>query len=189
LLTLLDAPTCYTALPIFLETLVPPSMAILLSVTLVLFFGEIIPSAIFTGPNQLQIASSLVPVVQTAMFLLSPLAWPIATLLDWLLHDEDSADASVYKRGELSALIRIQYEGRLATKRRHKAERQEHRNSKQMQFLKGGDHVGALDFTEPPVTVTETQLSVTAFKSQSKSVATPGPSPSPCPITDVLTLS
>jgi hypothetical protein len=160
----------FAALPIFLETLVPPSMAILLSVTLVLFFGEIIPSAIFTGPNQLYIASSLVPVVQTVMFLLSPLAWPIATLLDWLLHDEDGADASVYKRGELSALIRIQYEGRLATKRRNKAERQEHRNTKQMQFLKGGDHVGALDFTEPPLTSTETQLSVKAFKAQSKSI-------------------
>jgi CBS domain containing-hemolysin-like protein len=37
------------ALPIFLAELVPGWVAILLSVTLVLFFGEIIPSAIFLG--------------------------------------------------------------------------------------------------------------------------------------------
>lgn len=61
------------ALPIFLEKMVPPPVAILLSVTLVLFFGEIIPSAIFTGPDQLEIASKLTNVVRTAMFLLYPL--------------------------------------------------------------------------------------------------------------------
>lgn len=106
------------ALPIFLEALVPPSVAILVSVTLVLFFGEIIPSAIFTGPNQLKIASGLVPVVRAAMCLLYPLAGPIAKMLDCLLH-EDSDDAmEAYNRGELSALIRIQYEERLAQKRR-----------------------------------------------------------------------
>ena len=36
------------ALPLFLDRIVPSYMAIILSVTLVLFFGEIIPSAIFT---------------------------------------------------------------------------------------------------------------------------------------------
>ena len=39
------------ALPIFLDSLVPSWLAIVLSVTLVLFFGEIIPSAIFTGQS------------------------------------------------------------------------------------------------------------------------------------------
>lgn len=47
------------ALPIFLEAVVSPTVAVLLSVTLVLFFGEIIPSAIFTGPNQLESKFSL----------------------------------------------------------------------------------------------------------------------------------
>lgn len=40
------------ALPIFLDTLVPSYVAVLISVTLVLIFGEIIPSALFTGPDQ-----------------------------------------------------------------------------------------------------------------------------------------
>jgi CBS domain containing-hemolysin-like protein len=39
------------ALPIFLD--VPSWLSIVLSVTLVLIFGEIVPSAIFTGPQQL----------------------------------------------------------------------------------------------------------------------------------------
>ena len=111
------------ALPIFLEKLVPSSVAIVLSVTLVLFFGEIIPSAVFTGPNQLKIASRLIPLVQFFLLVLSPIAVPIAKLLDCLLHDDEEECA--YKRGELSALVRIQYEERLAAKRKRRAERHE----------------------------------------------------------------
>ena len=39
------------ALPLFLDKLVPEYLAIVLSVTFVLIFGEIIPSAICTGPQ------------------------------------------------------------------------------------------------------------------------------------------
>uniref|UniRef100_A0A6T8MPS7 CNNM transmembrane domain-containing protein n=1 Tax=Proboscia inermis TaxID=420281 RepID=A0A6T8MPS7_9STRA len=39
-------------LPLFLDNMLPRFAAIILSVTLVLFFGEIIPSAVFTGPDQ-----------------------------------------------------------------------------------------------------------------------------------------
>lgn len=44
------------ALPLFLDKIVPGYLAIILSVTMVLFFGEIIPSAIFTGPQRIKIA-------------------------------------------------------------------------------------------------------------------------------------
>ncbi len=40
------------ALPIFLDKLVPEYVAIIISVSLVLLFGEIIPASILTGPNQ-----------------------------------------------------------------------------------------------------------------------------------------
>jgi metal transporter CNNM len=74
------------ALPIFLDRVVPkPWMAILLSVTLVLIFGEIIPSAIFTGPNQLKIAASFSTIVTIFMWILRPVAWPIARVLDCCL--------------------------------------------------------------------------------------------------------
>lgn len=39
------------ALPIFLDAIVPSVLAIVISVTAVLFFGEIIPQAVCTGPN------------------------------------------------------------------------------------------------------------------------------------------
>ena len=133
------------ALPIFLEALVPPSLAIVFSVVFVLFFGEIIPSAIFTGPNQMKIASALTPLVKTAMFLLYPIAGPIAKLLDVLLHDEDD-HGSAYNRGELSALIRIQYEERLAAKRKRKQERKQHLHSQRVQLMPEDDHIGPLDF-------------------------------------------
>ena len=111
------------ALPLFLDKLVPSYVAVILSVTLVLFFGEIIPSAVFTGPNQLKIASSLVPLVRTIMFLLSPLAYPIAKMLDIILHDEEESHGmNMYNRGELTALVRIQFEERMASKQRRKAE-------------------------------------------------------------------
>ena len=43
------------ALPIFLNMIVPEFVAVIMSVTLVLIFGEIIPSAVFTGPKKLTI--------------------------------------------------------------------------------------------------------------------------------------
>jgi len=90
-------------------------------VTLVLFFGEIIPSAIFTGPNQLAIASKMVPLVRFFFVILAPLAVPIAKMLDILLgHNEDGEK---YDRNELSALVRIMYEERLAEKQRRKTKR------------------------------------------------------------------
>lgn len=51
LVTLLLAnATAMEALPIFLDALVPSFYAVLISVTAVLFFGEIIPQAICIGP-------------------------------------------------------------------------------------------------------------------------------------------
>jgi metal transporter CNNM len=109
------------ALPLFLEVLVSPLQAVILSVTLVLFGGEIIPSAIFTGPNKIALASKMTPLVKLVMLVLSPIAWPIAKVLDRLLHD-DHNEAGALNRGELSALVRIQYEERMANKRQRKHE-------------------------------------------------------------------
>ena len=133
------------ALPLFLEVLVSPFVAVVLSVTFVLFFGEIIPSAVFTGPNKIGLAAKLTPVVRLVMFLLWPLAFPIAKLLDVCMHDgDDDIDSSSgwFNRGELSALIRIQYEERLAAKELRKKERKN--------FRKNPEHLGGLDFSPPP---------------------------------------
>ncbi|GLE00797.1 hypothetical protein PINS_up009585 [Pythium insidiosum] len=96
------------ALPIFLSRLVPESVSIILSVTCVLLFGEILPSAVFTGPSQLRIAATLTPIVKVLMGLVSPIAYPIAKLLDWFLGDDH--DVVKYKRKELKALVALQRE-------------------------------------------------------------------------------
>ena len=109
---------CYAieALPIFLNKLMPDYLAVIIGVVLVLLVGEIIPSAVFTGPNQIEIAGCLVPVVRLVIFVTYPLSYPISKVLDVMLHVED--EHNLYNRGELSALIRIQYEERMAWKRR-----------------------------------------------------------------------
>jgi len=43
--------SCMEALPIFLDKLLPEIWAIIISVTCVLFFGEIIPMSLCTGPK------------------------------------------------------------------------------------------------------------------------------------------
>lgn len=74
-------------LPLFLDRLVPSYVAVLLSVSLVLVFGEILPSALFSGPNQLRIAARLANFVWFLMLVLAPLSYPLAWLLDrWFGH-------------------------------------------------------------------------------------------------------
>ena len=65
----------------FLGNLVPSWLAVILSVSLVLFFGEIFPSAVFTGKNQLAIAAGMSWLVYTLMMVLGPVAWPISWVL------------------------------------------------------------------------------------------------------------
>jgi metal transporter CNNM len=138
------------ALPLFLEVLVSPLIAVVLSVTLVLFFGEIIPSAVFTGPNKIALASQMTPVVKLVMFLLWPIAFPIAKILDHVLHDDDDEEhADAFNRGELSALVRIQYEERMAAKQQRKKEKAQFAPTTATTSRTNPDHVGGLDFTIP----------------------------------------
>merc|ERR1719359_1611944 len=73
------------ALPLFLDAIVPSWLAVVLSVSLVLMFGEIIPSAIFTGKSQLSMAAKFAGMVSCFQWLLYPVAVPIARLLDCCL--------------------------------------------------------------------------------------------------------
>jgi len=111
------------ALPMFLHGLVPELVAVLISVVLVLFFGEILPAALFTGTNQLQLAAQWAQSVQVLMWIFFPIAYPISKLLDWVVgRGEVEPNASKYNRAELAALIRIQYEERMVAKKQHKRE-------------------------------------------------------------------
>lgn len=101
----------YESLPLFLEKLMPAWCVVALSVSLLLVFGEIIPSAIFTGPDQLVLASKLAKAVSLSMTVLHPISSPLVKILDRLVPDSDSEDG--YNRAELAALVRIQYEERV----------------------------------------------------------------------------
>lgn len=75
------------ALPIFLDRLVSAVMAVAISVTAILFFGEIIPQAICTGPQQIFIADKVAPMVNFLMIACGIIAYPISRILDYLLGE------------------------------------------------------------------------------------------------------
>jgi len=104
LVTLLLAnATANEALPLFLDKIVSPAMACLLSVSVVLIFGEIIPSAVFTGPSQLTLAARMSCLVRLVKFLLMPIAWPLSMMLDRCLGHNDE---ETYNRSQIKGLIR-----------------------------------------------------------------------------------
>ncbi|KAJ6960813.1 DUF21 domain-containing protein [Populus alba x Populus x berolinensis] len=89
------------ALPIFLDALLPAWGAILISVTLILTFGEIIPQAVCSRYG-LSIGAKLSIVVRFIVMVLFPLAYPISKLLDWILGEKHSA---LLRRAELKTLV------------------------------------------------------------------------------------
>lgn len=78
---------CMEALPIFFQKIVPEFIAIILSVSLVLLFGEIIPQAYCTGPDQVKIAALIAPFTNALMWFTYPISFPISLLLDRLLGE------------------------------------------------------------------------------------------------------
>ncbi|PHJ21013.1 cbs domain-containing protein [Cystoisospora suis] len=91
------------ALPLFLDRLLTPLLAVLISVTAILFVGEILPQALCTGKHQLAIAAAMAPVVRLFLFVFAPLAFPISKLLDRFLSTKERSN--LYARSHLKALI------------------------------------------------------------------------------------
>mmetsp|Transcript_29602 Transcript_29602/g.95455 ORF Transcript_29602/g.95455 Transcript_29602/m.95455 type:complete len:527 (-) Transcript_29602:27-1607(-) len=92
------------ALPLFLDALVPSWCAIVASVTVVLFVGELIPSAIFTGPAKLHMAAKCAPLASAFLFVASPVAYPLAVVLDRVMPEEPTHTT----RDEVAALVEIE---------------------------------------------------------------------------------
>ncbi|XP_020540781.1 DUF21 domain-containing protein At5g52790 [Jatropha curcas] len=89
------------ALPIFIDALLPAWGAILISVTLILAFGEIIPQAVCSRYG-LSVGAKMSVVVRLVVMVLFPLAYPISKLLDWILGEKHSA---LLRRAELKTLV------------------------------------------------------------------------------------
>jgi CBS domain containing-hemolysin-like protein len=106
------------ALPIFLDALLPAYIAIFLSTTLVVFVGEIFPSAYFTGQRQISLSYRLLPVVRLVICITLPISYPLSRLLDAYIHDDENEEENVpesgFRRREISAYVRLKHEERTA---------------------------------------------------------------------------
>uniref|UniRef100_A0A804M1I0 CNNM transmembrane domain-containing protein n=2 Tax=Zea mays TaxID=4577 RepID=A0A804M1I0_MAIZE len=91
------------ALPIFLDSLVTAWGAILISVTLILLFGEILPQSICSHYG-LAIGASVAPLVRVLVWVCFPIAYPISKLLDYVLGHGQTA---LFRRAELKTLVTL----------------------------------------------------------------------------------
>ncbi|GMN46585.1 hypothetical protein TIFTF001_015762 [Ficus carica] len=90
------------ALPIYLDKMFNQYVAIILSVTFVLFFGEVIPQAICTRYG-LAVGANFVCLVRVLMIICYPISYPIGKILDWVLgHNE-----ALFRRAQLKVLVSI----------------------------------------------------------------------------------
>ncbi|KAM0893050.1 hypothetical protein ACQ4PT_025373 [Festuca glaucescens] len=104
LVTLLLCNACaMEALPIFLDRIFNPVLAVVLSVTFVLAFGEVIPQAICTRYG-LAVGATFVWLVRILMIITYPISYPIGKLLDCALGHDESA---YFRRAQLKALVSI----------------------------------------------------------------------------------
>ncbi|XP_022868077.1 DUF21 domain-containing protein At4g14240-like isoform X4 [Olea europaea var. sylvestris] len=90
------------ALPIYLDKLFHPIVAVILSVTFVLAFGEIIPQAICSKYG-LTVGANFVWLVRILMIICCPIAYPIGKILDVILGHNDA----LFRRPQLKALVSI----------------------------------------------------------------------------------
>ncbi|KAL3538754.1 hypothetical protein ACH5RR_002120 [Cinchona calisaya] len=91
------------ALPIFLDSLITAVGAILISVTLILLFGEIIPQAVCSRYG-LAIGATVTPFVRVLVWICFPIAYPISKLLDLLLGH---GHRTLFRRAELKTLVNL----------------------------------------------------------------------------------
>ncbi|XP_019188578.1 PREDICTED: DUF21 domain-containing protein At4g14240-like isoform X2 [Ipomoea nil] len=90
------------ALPIYLDKLFHPVVAVVLSVTFVLAFGEIIPQAVCSRYG-LAVGANFVWLVRILMIICFPISYPIGKVLDLVLGHHDA----LFRRAQLKALVSI----------------------------------------------------------------------------------
>lgn len=96
------------SLPIFLDSAIGGGVAaIVISTTMIVIFGEIIPQAVSVRYG-LSIGARCVPVVLALMYFFAPIAWPTAKLLDYVLG---KGDVHTYKKAELKSFLQFHRTG------------------------------------------------------------------------------
>ena len=89
------------SLPLVLDLITDPVTSVVLSVTVVLLFGEIIPQALCTTYG-LAIGAFFAPLVNVLLFITQPISIPIAALLDTILGQRHSA---LFRRTQLRTFV------------------------------------------------------------------------------------
>jgi len=90
-----------TVLAVLLADLSSGLIASLVATSLIFVFGEIIPQAVISR-YALNFGARMIPFVKTVRFLLYPIVFPIALILDHFLSDELP---TVYSRNELIQIV------------------------------------------------------------------------------------
>jgi len=111
------------AMPILLDKLVNPMVAIIISVTVLLFVGEIIPQALCTGPKQMKIAAFLAPFTYCLMIITFPISFPIARFMDLVIGKHSKTR---FCNNDLKSVIEL-----------HLKEANENINSEQINYFTG----------------------------------------------------
>ncbi|KAK4333100.1 CNNM transmembrane domain-containing protein [Rhodotorula toruloides] len=98
-------------LPVFLDSLIGGGglAAIVISSAAIVIFGEVLPQAL-CAQYGLRVGAKCVGFVRVLMYLESPICYPTAKLLDWLLG---SHTTHLYRREELKTLVHLHGEGKV----------------------------------------------------------------------------
>jgi len=90
-----------TTLSIILDKAITGLLAIIVATALIVIFGEVVPQALFSR-YALKIGSKFVWFIKILMWVLYPICWPMAKILDRYLGDEMP---TIYSKKELMKLI------------------------------------------------------------------------------------
>ncbi|BGP22532.1 cell agglutination protein Mam3 [Rhodotorula toruloides] len=98
-------------LPVFLDSLIGGGgiLAIVISSAAIVIFGEVLPQAL-CAQYGLRVGAKCVGFVRVLMYLESPVCYPAAKVLDWLLG---SHTTHLYRREELKTLVHLHAGGKV----------------------------------------------------------------------------
>ena len=94
---------CMETIPLLLDRLLNPVAAILISVTAILIFSEVVPQAVCKKYG-LEVGASFAWLVHIMLFITWPVSYPIGKTLDWLLGSHNKA---FFRRAELKEFVTL----------------------------------------------------------------------------------